>query len=139
MKAHLEQIHGMSFRAQAEGSPAITLHSAEKGEAREGPSPMQACLLAAMGCTASDIVWILRKERVPFTGLEIDADAERAKEDPSVFTKVHLHYRVHGGGLKETAVKRAIDLSTEKYCSVGVMLRRAGVAWETTWEIVSDA
>ena len=139
MKAHLEQIHGMSFRAQAEGSPALTLHSAEKDETREGPSPMQACLLAAMGCTASDIIWILRKERVAFTGLELDADAERAKSDPTVLTKIHLHYRVHGKGLKESAVKRAIDLSTEKYCSVGVMLRRGGVAWENTWEIVSDA
>jgi len=136
MKAHLSQVRGMKFEAQAEGSPPIVLHAPEKGEAHEGPAPMQAALLAAMGCTASDIIWILNKERVSFTGLEIDADAERGKEDPKVFTKVHLHYRVYGDGVKESAVKRAIELSADKYCSVGIMLRRGGVQWENTWEIL---
>lgn len=136
MKAHLSQIRDMKFKAQVEGSPAITMHAPERGEPHEAPSPMQTTLLAAMGCTASDIVWILNKQRVPFTRLEIDADAERAKEDPKVLTKVHLHYRVYGEGVKESAVKRAIELSTEKYCSVGVMLRRGGVQWENTWEIL---
>lgn len=136
MKARLTQIQGMKFRAQVEGSPEIVLHSAEKGEPREGPSPMEACFLAAMGCTASDIVWILNKQRVPFAKLEIEGEAERAKEDPKVLTKIHLHYKVYGTRIKESAVRRAIDLSTEKYCSVGVMLRRGGVAWENTWEIL---
>lgn len=134
--AHLSQIRDMKFRAHVEGSPAIAMHAPEKGEPHEAPSPMQTALLAAMGCTASDIVWILNKERVSFTGLEIDADAERAKEEPKVFTKVHLHYRVYGEGIKESAVKRAIELSTDKYCSVGIMLRRGGVEWKNTWEIL---
>lgn len=136
MKAHLEQLQGMKFRANVEGSPAVILDAGDTADPREGPSPFQAALLAAMGCTASDIVWILTKQRVPFTKLEIDADAERAKDEPKVLTKVHLHYRVYGNGIRESAVKRAIDLSTEKYCSVGVMLRRGGVAWENTWEIL---
>ncbi len=136
MKAHLSQLQGMKFEVRVEGTPAIVLDAEQKEEPIPGPSPMQAALLAAMGCTASDVVWILRKQRVPFTKLEIDADAERAKEDPKVFTKVHLHYRVHGDGIKDSAVKRAIDLSTEKYCSVEIMLRRGGVAWENTWEIL---
>ncbi len=136
MKAHLAQIRGMTFRAQVEGKPAIVLDADQKEEPIAGPSPMQTTLLAALGCTASDVVWILNKQRVPFTRLEIDADADRAKENPRVFTKVHLHYRVYGDGIKESAVKRAIELSTEKYCSVGVMLRRGGVAWENTWEIL---
>ncbi len=136
MKAHLSQIGDMKFEVQAEGSPAIVLHAPDKGEAREGPSPFQTALLAAMGCTASDIAWILNKERVRLTGLEIDADADRAKEEPKVLTKVHLHYRIYGEGIKESAVKRAIALSTDKYCSVGIMLRRGGVAWENTWEIL---
>jgi putative redox protein len=97
---------------------------------------MQATLLAAMGCTASDIVWILNKQRVPFARLEIDGEAERSKEHPKVLTKIHMHYRIYGNGIKESAVRRAIDLSTEKYCSVGIMLRRGGVAWENTWEIL---
>ena len=136
MKARLSQIRGMTFRAQVEGAPAIVLDADQMEEPIAGPSPMQTTLLAVMGCTASDIVWILNKQRVPFTKLEIDGEADRAKEDPKVFTKIHLHYRVFGDGLKESAVRRAIDLSSEKYCSVGIMLRRAGVAWENTWEIL---
>ncbi len=135
MKAHLAQIRGMKFEAQVEDAPAIILDADQKDVPIGGPSPMQATLLAAMGCTASDIVWILNKQRVSFTKLEIDGEAERAKEDPKVFTTIHVHYRVYGEGVKEAAVKRAIDLSTEKYCSVGIMLRRGGVAWENTWEI----
>ncbi len=136
MKAHLTQIRGMKFEAQVDGAPAIVLDADQKDVPIGGPSPMQATLLAAMGCTASDVVWILNKQRVPFTRLEIDGEAERAKEDPKVFTRIHLHYRVYGDGVKEAAVKRAVDLSSEKYCSVGIMLRRGGVAWENTWEIL---
>lgn len=136
MKAHLAQLHGMTFQAHVEGAPAIVMDAEQKNQPIPGPSPMQTALLAVMGCTASDIVWILNKQRVPFSKLEIEGDAERAKEEPKVFTKIHLHYRVYGEGIKETALKRAIDLSTEKYCSVGIMLHRGGVAIENTWEIL---
>jgi putative redox protein len=136
MKAHLSQVRGMTFRAQVEGAPAIVLDAEQKEEPIAGPSPMQTALLAVLGCTASDIVWILNKQRVPFTNLEIEGEAERAKEDPKVFTKIRLHYRVYGEGVKESVVKRAVDLSTEKYCSVGIMLRRGGVVFENTWEIL---
>ena len=139
MKAHLAQIQGMKFQAQVEGTPAIVLDAEQKEQPVAGPSPMQATLLAVMGCTASDVVWILNKQRVPFTRLEIEADAERTKEDPKVFTKIHLHYKVYGDTIKESAVKRAIELSSEKYCSVGIMLRRGGVGWENTWEILPSA
>lgn len=136
MKAHLDHIEGMKFRAHVQGSPAIVMDAGDKAEARVGPSPFQTALLAAMGCTASDIVWILNKERVPFAKLEIEGDAERSKTEPKVLTKVHLHYKVYGDAVKESAVKRAIELSTDKYCSVGIMLRRGGVAWENSWEII---
>ncbi len=136
MKAHLTQIEGMKFRTQVEGGAAIVLDAAQKKDAIAGPSPMQTVLLAAMGCTASDIIGILNKQRVPIARLEIDADAERAEKNPRVLTKVHLHFRVYGNRVRASAVKRAIDLSTEKYCSVGIMLRRGGVAWENTWEIL---
>ncbi len=135
MKARLVHMDNMRFRAQAEGTPEILFDAGDTG-ARRGPSPMQGALLAAMGCTATDIAWILRKEHVAFTALEIDAEAERAKDDPKVFTKIRMHYRVRGDGLKESAVKRAIDLSFEKYCSVGIMLRRGGVEFVNTYEIL---
>lgn len=136
MKAHLTQLQDMKFEVQAEDTPTLVLDADQKQPQVRGPSPMQAALLAAMGCTASDVVWILNKQRVPFTKLEIDGEADRAKEDPKVFTRIHLHYRVYGDGIKDSAVKRAIDLSTEKYCSVGIMFRRGGVEWQSTWEIL---
>ena len=136
MKAHLEHAEGMRFRAIADGGAAEVLFDAGDAATRRGPSPMQGALLAAMACTASDVVEILRKERVAFTSLEIEAEAERAKDSPRVFTKIHLHYRIRGDGVRESAVTRAIDLSSEKYCSVGVMLRRGGVEFVNTHEIL---
>ena len=137
MKAHLVHTDEMRFRAQADNAPAILLDGGDRPTGR-GPSPMQAALLAALGCTASDVVWILKKERVPFTSFEIDAEAERAEDDPRVFTKIRMHYRLHGSGIRESAVRRAIELSSETYCSVGIMLRRAGVEFVNTVEIVPE-
>jgi len=136
MRAHLAYVGNMKFRVQAEDRPAITLHSADEGETPEGPSPMQTALLAAMACTAGDVVSILEKERVPLAGLEIEAEAERAPKTPRVLTKVHLHYKIRGDGIPKPSVERAIALSTEKYCSVGIMLRRGGVEWLNTYEIL---
>ncbi len=135
MKAHLVHVDAMRFRAQAEELHDVLFDAGDKKN-RRGPSPMQGVLLSAMACTASDVVLILRKERVPFASLEIDAEAERAKEDPKVFTKIWLHYKVRGNDLKDSAVKRAIDLSSEKYCSVEIMLRRGGVEFVNTYEIL---
>ena len=135
MKAHLVHVEGMHFRAKAEDGHEILFDGGET-ESRRGPSPVQATLLATMACTASDVVSILRKERIPFSALEIEAEAERAQEVPRVFTKIHLHYRVRGDNIQEAAVKRAIDLSSEKYCTVGIMLRRAGVEFVNTHEIL---
>ncbi|MGQ0798193.1 MAG: OsmC family protein, partial [Methanobacteriota archaeon] len=130
MKAHLRRVGPMKFQAQAEGAPAILLHSPPMGEPKDAPSPVQAVLLAAMGCTAADVESILTKERQDVRSIEIEAEAERSEEPPKVFTSIRLHYVVRGAG-----VKRAIDLSTETYCSVGAMLRRGGVAWSTSYEI----
>jgi len=135
MKAHLVHMEEMRFRVQAEGAPEVLFDAGDKGS-RRGPSPMQATLLATMACTASDVVSILRKERVPFRGLEIEAEAERASEVPKVFRKIRLHYRVRGTNIQEAAVRRAIELSSEKYCTVGIMLRRAGVEFVNTHEIL---
>jgi putative redox protein len=139
MIAHLAQVGPMLFEGRAGDAPTIRLHAPPKGERKEGPSPMQAALLAAMGCTASDVAAILGKEREAVTSLEIEADAVRSEEAPKVLTEVHLHFRIRGEGVHEANVKRAIDLSTEKYCSVGIMLRRGGVAWRTSYEILPPA
>jgi len=138
MKASLTHLGSMKFEGRAEGAPPIVLHAPPKGTAKEGPSPVQAALLAAMACTASDVVWILQKERAPLASLEVSADAERAAEEPRVFTKMHFHFRVRGDGVRESDVKRAIDLSMAKYCSVGILFARGGVAWTNTFEILPE-
>jgi putative redox protein len=86
-------------------------------------SPMELVLLALCGCTASDVVGILRKKREPFTGLEVRAKADRAEGYPAVFTAIHLTYRV-SGQVAQKAMEDAVRLSKEKYCSVSAMLQK---------------
>jgi putative redox protein len=86
-------------------------------------SPMELVLIALCGCTASDVVGILRKKREPFTHLEVRAQGERASGYPAVYTEIKLTYRV-GGKVSHKAVEDAVRLSKEKYCSVSAMLER---------------
>ena len=135
MQAHLEHVDGMRFRANADGTNEILFDGGDP-ETRQGPSPMQAVLMAAMACTAVDVVSILRKERVAFTSLEIEAEAERAENPPRVFMKVKMNYRIRGNRIRSADVKRAIELSSEKYCSVEAMLRNGGVEFVNTHQIL---
>src|SRR5208282_473188 len=86
-------------------------------------SPMELVLLALCGCTASDVVGILRKKREQFTGLEVTAKAERAEGYPAVYASIHLTYRVRGQ-VSQKAMEDAVRLSKEKYCSVSAMLEK---------------
>ncbi len=86
-------------------------------------SPMELVLIGLCGCTASDVASILRKKREPFTSLEVRAEAERAPEPPTVYTRIHLIYTV-GGKVSAKAVEDAVRLSKEKYCSVSAMLSK---------------
>ena len=135
MKAHLVHEQGMRFLAKADKTAEILFDAGDQNT-RRVPSPVQGVLLAAMACTAADVVMILQKERVGLVSLEIDAEAERSPQDPKVFTKIRFHYKVRGTGINDAAVKRAIDLSSEKYCTVGIMLRRGGVEFVNTYEIL---
>ncbi len=87
-------------------------------------SPMELVLLGLCGCTASDVVSILRKKRQPFTGLEVRAEAERAPDPPQVYTSIRLTYRVRGA-VDHKAMEDAVRLSQEKYCSVSAMLEKS--------------
>jgi putative redox protein len=104
---------------------ATSRHSIVMDAAKEktASSPMELVLLALCGCTASDVVGILRKKREPFTGLEVKASAERADGYPAVYTSIHLTYIVHGR-VAEKSVADAVRLSKEKYCSVSAMLAK---------------
>lgn len=90
----------------------------------EGPSPMEAVLMALCGCTSVDVVSILKKKREPVASLIVSATAEQAAEAPRVFTRIHLVYRV-GGAVSAKAMEDAVLLSKEKYCSVSKMLERS--------------
>ncbi len=95
----------------------------DAGEKKLGPSPMELVLVGLCGCTASDVVTILRKKREAFTRLEVRAKAERAGEPPKVFTEIHLTYMV-SGNVSKKAMEDAVRLSKEKYCSVSAMLEK---------------
>lgn len=99
----------------------------ESGGTGAGPSPMEAVLMALAGCSGIDVVETLRKMRAPLEGLTIKVSAERATEQPRVFTKIHVRYAVWGNGLQRAQVERAVSLSVEKYCSVSAMLQRTAV------------
>jgi putative redox protein len=109
------------FVGQANSGHALVV---DAGEEKSASSPIELVLIALCGCTASDVVGILRKKREPFTGLEVHATAERTETFPKVFTSIRLTYRVRGNVTRK-AMEDAVRLSKEKYCSVSAMLEKS--------------
>ena len=123
MKGTVELVEGVNFRVTAgSGHVAYTDGPPEHGGINAGMRPMEMVLLGMGGCTAYDIVEILRKSRRKLDRLTIEIEAQRADEIPKVFTAIHLIYKVHGEGIREREVERAIELSVSKYCSATRML-----------------
>jgi len=123
MKARIKWVENVSFIAESGSGHALVMDGAPEGGGRNmGPRPMEVVLMGTGGCTAYDVVHILRKSRAPVTDCVVEIDAERADEDPKVFTKIHFHFIVTGNGLKPAQVERAVHLSAEKYCSASIML-----------------
>jgi putative redox protein len=123
MKARIKLAEGMTFVAESGSGHAVVVDAApDIGGKDLGARPMELVLMGTGACTAIDVVHILRKARQPITDCVIELEAERAAEDPKVFTKIHLHYIVTGKGLAQAQVERAIKLSKEKYCSATIML-----------------
>jgi len=108
------------FVGEASSRHAVVLDAAKDKTAN---SPMELVLIGLCGCTATDVVSILRKKREPFTSVEVRAEAERATEPPTVYTEIKLTYRV-GGNVSKKAVEDAVRLSKDKYCSVSAMLQK---------------
>ena len=123
MKAQVKWDREVTFIGEsASGHSVIMDGPPEHGGQNRGVRPMEMLLLGMGGCTAFDVMHILKKARQEVTACVVDLDAQRATEDPKVFTKIHAHFRIKGKGLKEERVKRAIELSAEKYCSASIML-----------------
>ena len=113
----------MSFVAESGSGHAVVMDGAvDAGGRNLGPRPMEMVLAGTGGCTAFDVVLILKRGRHAVSGCEVRLTAERAEADPKVFTHIHFHYRVKGRQLKSEAVARAIELSKDKYCSASIMI-----------------
>jgi putative redox protein len=127
---------GMAFVAETGSGHLLSMDGAPDGGGRNlAPRPMETLLAGAGACTAYDVVLILKRGRHAVSGCQVKVQADRASEDPKVFTRIALHFVVSGKQLPEAAVARAIELSHEKYCSATIMLAKTAEV-VTSFEIV---
>ena len=132
-------LDGMSFLAETGSGHATLMDGAVEGGGHNlAPRPMELVLAGTGGCTAYDVVLILRKSGQDVRGCEVALSAERAASDPKVFTSIAFRFTVRGRGLKPNLVERAIKLSHDKYCSASAMLARTAEL-SLDWTIVEDA
>jgi putative redox protein len=125
MKARIKWIENVTFLAESGSGHGVVLDGAPDAGGRNlGPRPMEMLLLGLGGCTAFDVIHILRRGREQVTDCVVEVEAERAETDPKIFTSIHIHYVVTGRGLAESKVERAIALSAEKYCSASVIMSK---------------
>jgi len=140
MKARIKWVDGAMFVGESGSGHAVVMDGPpESGGRNLGIRPMEMLLLGVGGCSSFDVVNILKKSRQAVDSCEAFVEAERAEEEPKVFTRIHLRFVVRGRGLKEAQVKRAVELSAEKYCSASIMLGRAGAQLSHSYEIVELA
>lgn len=123
MKARVRWLSPMGFVGESGSGHSVVMDGPpEHGGSDLGIRPMEMLLLGLGGCASFDVMHILKKSRQDVVNCEAFLEAERSKEEPKVFTKINLHFEVSGNGLKEAMVKRAIEMSAEKYCSASIML-----------------
>ena len=138
MECTVRWTQGMTFLAETDSNHVVAMDGAPEGGGRNlAPRPMELVLAGTGGCTAYDVVLILRKSGQAITGCEVKLSADRAASDPKVFTRIHMHFIVRGKALKRNLVEHAIRLSYEKYCSASIMLAKTA-AISKDFEIVED-
>ena len=123
---HMEATNATGNAVQMDGSPSI-------GGQNLGARPMEVVLMSLAGCSSIDVISILKKMKQEVTDYDVEVTAERRDEIPSIFTKIHMKFIVKGNELEEEKVKRAVQLSAEKYCSVSKILEPTA---EITWDCV---
>jgi len=138
MECTVRWTSGMTFLAETGSNHVVAMDGAPEGGGRNlAPRPMELVLAGTGGCTAYDVVVILKKSKQQVTGCEVRLQAERAETDPKVFTKIHMHFVVRGRDLKPSVVESAIKLSHGKYCSASAMLgKTATITYDC--EIVAE-
>jgi len=126
MHGSVELLGGMAFRATTDSGHELMLDAApEHGGADRGPRPMELLLVGLAGCTAMDVIGILRKMRQDVTGYTVRVEAQRAEEHPKVLTAITVEHVLRGRRLSAEAVRKAVELSVSRYCAVGAMLQQA--------------
>ncbi len=136
MKARVKWSEAASFIAESGSGHAIVIDGPpEIGGRNLGPRPMELLLMGVGACSAVDVTLILKKSRQQVVDCWVELEAERADTDPKVFTAIRMNFVVVGKGLAENHVRRAVELSAEKYCSASIMMGRAGVAVTHGYEI----
>lgn len=137
MKATVKWTDGAMFVGESGSGHAVVMDGApDLGGRNLGPRPMEMLLIGTGGCSTYDVMSMLKKARQKVVDCRVEIEAERADAVPAVFTRIHLHFVVTGVGLKESQVKRAVELSADKYCSASIMLGAAGVEMTHDYEVV---
>lgn len=140
MRATVKWTDGAMFVGESGSGHSVVMDGPEDlGGRNMGVRPMEMLLLGTGGCSIYDVMSMLKKARQKVVDCRVELDAERADAVPAVFTRITMHFIVTGVGLKESQVKRAVELSAEKYCSASIMLGAAGVAISHSYEIVEFA
>jgi len=136
VKTRVKWVEDVSFVAETGSGHALVVDGAPSAGGRNlGPRPMELVLAGTAACTAFDVVWILKKARQQVSECTVEAEAERAHDEPQVFTRIHFVYRIRGKDLKRAQVERAVKLSKEKYCSATAMLAKtAEISFEVVFE-----
>jgi len=123
MKAKIKWVEDVMFVGQSGSGHAVVMDGPpELGGKNMGIRPMEMMLMGLGGCTAFDVMLILKRSRQAVTDCVAELSADRAETDPKVFTKIHIHFIITGNNLKEKMVQRAVELSATKYCSASIML-----------------
>jgi putative redox protein len=137
MQATIKWVDGVMFVGETGSGHAIVIDGPpDHGGRNMGMRPMELMLLSVGSCSSFDVVDILKKGRHTVSECTTHVSGERVDTIPSVFNKIHLHFRVSGKGLKESAVERAVKLSAEKYCSAAIMLGKADVEITHDFEVI---
>ncbi len=139
MEATIMLDHGMTFHGSSNSGYTLKMDSdSSVGGDNSGFRPMELLLIGLGGCTAMDVLSILRKKRQDVTGFDVNVDARQANDHPYVFTEITVNYIIRGRDIKPKAVERAIHLSESKYCPAQAMMAKAATV-EHTYEIIEEA
>jgi putative redox protein len=138
MNATIKWVDGVMFLGESGSGHSIVMDGApDQGGRNMGSRPMEMVLMGLGGCASFDVMTILKKCRQQVSGCKTELKAERVDAVPAVFSKINLHFIVSGSNLKEAQVKRAVELSAEKYCSASIMLGAAGVEMTHSYVVES--